>query len=59
VAGYTKIAPDRLRRVTKPAFVKTIDPASIQAVEQLMKKHGLIDAEVDVAAMIYPSLVAR
>jgi len=59
VAGYTKIAPDRLRRVTKPAFVKTIDPASIQAVEQLMKKHGLIEADVDVSAMIYPSLVAR
>jgi NitT/TauT family transport system substrate-binding protein len=59
VSGYTKIAPDRLRRVSRPAYVKTIDPASIRAVELLMKKHGLIDTDVDVSAMIYPSLVAQ
>jgi hypothetical protein len=38
---------------------RQFDPASIRAVELLMKKHGLIDTDVDVSAMIYPSLVAQ
>jgi NitT/TauT family transport system substrate-binding protein len=59
ISGYTKIPRDRLQRVSKPAFVKTVDPASLQAVAALMKKHGLLKSDLDVSAIIYPPLLAR
>jgi hypothetical protein len=41
-----------------PVFVKTVDPASVAFVAALMKRHGILKNDVDVAAMLHPSVVA-
>jgi NitT/TauT family transport system substrate-binding protein len=54
LSGFTKVPPDKLRTPGMPVFIKTIDPKQIAFVAGLMKKHGLLDKEIDAEALIHP-----
>lgn len=54
LSGYTKVPPDKLRTSALPVFIKTIDPEQIAFVAGLMKKHGLLNKDIDVEALIHP-----
>ena len=56
VSAYTKVPADQLKDSARPNFVKKVDVTSVETVATLMKKHGLLKTNVDVEAMIYPSL---
>jgi predicted dinucleotide-binding enzyme len=57
VSAYTKVPADRLKETTKPVFVKKVDASAVEVVAALMKKHGLLKTDVDVKAMIHPSVL--
>jgi NitT/TauT family transport system substrate-binding protein len=54
LSGYTKVPPDKLRNCALPIFIKTIDPEQVAFVAGLMKKHGLLNKDIDVAPLIHP-----
>ena len=54
LSGYTKVPPDKLRTSALPIFIKTIDPKQVAFVAELMKKHGLLNKDIDVEALIHP-----
>ena len=58
LSGYTKAPADRIRAATMPVFVKTVNPASVAFVAALMKRHGILKNDVDIAALLHPSVVA-
>jgi ABC-type nitrate/sulfonate/bicarbonate transport system substrate-binding protein len=57
VSAYTKVPADRLKETTKPVFVKKVDASAVEVVAALMKKHGLLTSDVDVKAIIHPSVL--
>jgi NitT/TauT family transport system substrate-binding protein len=57
VTGFTKVPADKLKDSAKPVFVKKVDPEAVEAVAALMKKHGLLKTDVDVKAIIHPSVL--
>ncbi|HVO16093.1 MAG TPA: ABC transporter substrate-binding protein [Alphaproteobacteria bacterium] len=57
VTGYTKVPADRLKDAAKPIFVKKVDASAVETVAALMKKHGLLKTDVDVKAIIHPSVM--
>lgn len=54
VSGYTKVDPAKLKTSAIPVFIKTIDPAQVEYIVSLMKKHHLIDGDIDTDALIHP-----
>jgi hypothetical protein len=54
LSGYTKVPPDKLPTSALPTFIKTIDPKQVAFVAELMKKHGLLNKDMDVEALIHP-----
>jgi NitT/TauT family transport system substrate-binding protein len=54
LSGYTKVPQDKLRAAAMPVFVKTIDAKQIAFVAGLMKKHGLLNKDIDAEALIHP-----
>ncbi|MDB5559559.1 MAG: hypothetical protein JWQ36_2493, partial [Enterovirga sp.] len=58
LSGYTKAPVDGMREATMPVFVNTVDPASIAFVAALMKRHGILKNDVDVAKLLHPAVVA-
>jgi NitT/TauT family transport system substrate-binding protein len=54
LSGYTKVPQDKLRAAAMPVFVKTIDPKQVAFVAGLMKKHRLLDKDIDAEALIHP-----
>jgi NitT/TauT family transport system substrate-binding protein len=53
IAGYTRIAPEQIRALSLPAYEKTVDPAGIDQVVELMRKHGMIEGSFDSRALLY------
>ncbi|NNM72573.1 ABC transporter substrate-binding protein [Enterovirga aerilata] len=56
LSGYTKAPVERIKAATMPIFVTTVDPASVEFVASLMKRHGILRNEVDAAALIHPAV---
>lgn len=57
VSAYTKVPADQLKNSAKPVFVKKVDASAVETVAALMKKHGLLKTDVDVKAIIHPSIM--
>ena len=43
VATHTKMAPDQIRKIAIPVWDKTVDPAAVAKMIEVMKKHGLLE----------------
>jgi NitT/TauT family transport system substrate-binding protein len=54
LSGYTKVPADKLRTSALPVFIKTIDSRDVAFVAGLMKKHGLLNKDIDAQALIHP-----
>jgi NitT/TauT family transport system substrate-binding protein len=57
ISGYTRMAPDQLQSITSPVFNKTVDAEGVAKIAGLMRKHGLIQGEVDVKDLLYKTAV--
>jgi NitT/TauT family transport system substrate-binding protein len=53
VSGYTKMAPEKVKSLVLPPFEKTVDPAAVEVVMNLMKRNGLLDAPLDPKTFLY------
>lgn len=53
VSGYTKLPVDKLKGLTPPPYDKVVDAKGVDAVQELMKKNGLIDSPYDTKALLY------
>lgn len=58
VSGYTRLAPEKLKSIQLPPYPKTVDPAAIETVVALMRKHGLYDGAFDARSLLYKTAVA-
>jgi NitT/TauT family transport system substrate-binding protein len=53
ISGYTRIPVDQLRGLALPVYEKTVDPAAIDQVVDLMRKHGMMEGGFDTKALLY------
>lgn len=53
VAGFTKMAPERLAKLQTAGQRMDIEPAAINGVAKVMKEFGLLKADVDVTGKIF------
>ncbi|HVL58674.1 MAG TPA: ABC transporter substrate-binding protein, partial [Burkholderiaceae bacterium] len=58
VGGYTRLDPDRIRKMTLAEAPLDVPAASIAATMELMRKHGLLTATLDPAAMLHETASA-
>jgi NitT/TauT family transport system substrate-binding protein len=56
VAAYTRLAPEQLATLKLPPYEKTVNPASIDEVVELMRKHGMIEGPFDAKALLSRSV---
>lgn len=59
VSAYTRLAPEQLKSIQLPSYPKTVDPAAIDDVVELMRKHGLYEGPFDSRSLLYKTAVAR
>jgi len=57
IAGYTRLTPEQIKGVSLPLWPKTVDPKAIEKMAQLMRKHGLLERNVDVKGMLHRTVV--
>jgi NitT/TauT family transport system substrate-binding protein len=53
IAAYTRLAPDQIRGLALPAYEKTVDPARMDQVVELMRKDKLLEGPFDTKALLY------
>jgi NitT/TauT family transport system substrate-binding protein len=53
IAGYTRIPPERQRKMVFCSFDANLDPAKVQEIADLMKKHGIGGRLPPVEQVIY------
>lgn len=53
IAGYTRLAPDQIKQLALPPFEKTVDPAAIDSVVDLMRKNAMLEGAFDSKALLY------
>jgi len=53
VSGYTRLAPEQIATLKLPPYEKTVNPAAIDQVVELMRKHGLTEGPFDSKALFY------
>lgn len=53
ISGYTRMKPEQLKSLNLPLFEKTVDPAGVDQVVALMRKHGMLDGAFDSRALLY------
>ena len=57
IAAYTRLAPDQIRGLALPAYEKTVDPARMDQVVELMRKDKLLEGPFDTKALLYRTAV--
>ena len=55
VSGYTRIPPERLRGIALPIYDSVIDPSKIREMIELMRRYKVLNQDLDVSALIYPT----
>jgi NitT/TauT family transport system substrate-binding protein len=55
VSGYTRIPPERLRGIALPIYDSVIEPRKIREMIDLMRRYKVLNQDLDVAALIYPT----
>jgi len=58
VAGYTRLAPEALKPLKLPPYQKTVDVPGIDAVVDQMRKHGLLEGNIDIKSLMYRTATA-
>jgi ABC-type nitrate/sulfonate/bicarbonate transport system substrate-binding protein len=53
VAGFTKMAPERLAKLHTAGQRMDIEPAAINGVAKVMKEFGLLKSDIDVTNKIF------
>jgi len=53
IAGYTRLAPDQIKKLSLPPFEKSVDAAGIDLVVDLMRKNGMLEGPFDAKALLY------
>jgi NitT/TauT family transport system substrate-binding protein len=53
IAGYTRLAPERIKGLVLPPFEKTVDPAAIEQVAGLMRRNAMLEGAFDTKALLY------
>ena len=55
IAGYTRMTPDQVRNIAIPVWDKTVDPASVGRMIELMRVHGLLEGNrnLDVGGLLH------
>ncbi len=53
ISGYTRMRPEMLKDLNLPLFEKTVDPARVDLVVELMRKHKMIEGPFDSKALFY------
>ena len=55
IAGYTRMTPDQVRNIAIPVWDKTVDPASVGKMIELMRVHGLLEGNrnLDVGGLLH------
>jgi len=53
ISAYTRMKPEQLKGLNLPLFEKTVDPAGIDQVVELMRKHKMIEGAFDSKALLY------
>jgi NitT/TauT family transport system substrate-binding protein len=57
IAAYTRLAPDQIRGLALPAYEKTVDPARMDQVVELMRKDKLLEGPFDTKALLHRTAV--
>jgi len=53
IAGYTRLAPEQIAAIKLVPYQKTVNPADIDTVVDLMRKHGMVEGAFDTKALLY------
>jgi NitT/TauT family transport system substrate-binding protein len=53
ISGYTRLNPEQVKDANLPVFEKTVDPAAIDKVVELMREHKMIDGPFDSRALLH------
>ena len=53
ISGYTRMKPEMLKDLNLPLFEKTVDPARVDLVVELMRKHKMIEGPFNSKALFY------
>jgi NitT/TauT family transport system substrate-binding protein len=53
IAGYTRLAPEQIAAIKLVPYQKTVNPADIDIVVDLMRKHGMVEGAFDTKAILY------
>lgn len=53
LSGYTRLSPESLKALKLPPYSKTVDVPGIDAVADQMRKHGLLEGNLDTKALMY------
>jgi NitT/TauT family transport system substrate-binding protein len=54
IAVHTRLTPDQIRNIAIPVWDKTVDPAAVEKIVAVMRKHGLLEGgSVDVKGMLH------
>jgi NitT/TauT family transport system substrate-binding protein len=53
VSGYTKLPLEKVKGLTVPPYEKTVDPAGVDAVVNLMRRNALTEGPFDAKALLY------
>lgn len=53
VSAYTRMTPEQISKLTLPPYEKTVDPAAVDVVIDLMRRNGMIDGPFDTKSLLY------
>jgi NitT/TauT family transport system substrate-binding protein len=56
IASYTRMAPEQIMKLALPPYEKTVDPAALAPVVDLMRSNGMLDGPFDVRTMLYRTI---
>jgi NitT/TauT family transport system substrate-binding protein len=61
VAGHTRMTADQVRNIALPLWEKTVSPASIEKMVEVMRMHGLLagDRKLDVSALLHTTVTTE
>ncbi len=56
IAGYTRMAPEQILKLALPPYEKTVDPAALAPVVELMRSNAMLEGPFDIKAMLHTSI---
>lgn len=56
IASYTRMAPEQIVKLALPPYEKTVDPAALVPVVELMRSNGMLEGPFDIKSMLYRTI---